>query len=50
MSKILYINSKTAAAAKVIGVEYVFLIAELQGMEPFLDVQAHTSILYPSVY
>ena len=46
--EILYINSGTVAI-KVISIEYVFLIVELQGMPLASDRQAHTSIVYPSV-
>jgi len=39
-----------AIIAKIISVEYLFLIVELQGITlAFLDLQAHTSIVYPSV-
>lgn len=42
-------NSETAAATKIISSEHVFFIVELQGLELLLDLQAHASILYPSV-
>lgn len=42
-------NSEIDVAIKMINMEYVFLIVELQGMLPSLDLHAHTSIVYPSV-
>lgn len=38
-----------AATTEMISIEDVFLIVELQGIVLSLDLQAHTSILYPSV-